>query len=77
MRWIHREPKIGSTRIVWKFIWWPKSLPVRRWAHRKLPQEVRFLWFYKVEQKYTEFMREWVKFNDWEDICWADKRRTT
>lgn len=81
MRWIHREPKIGSTRIVWKFIWWPKELPVgdpdilKLWSDKGLvfAKESRFLWFYRVKQKYTEFMREWVRFNDWEDTCWADK----
>jgi hypothetical protein len=83
MKWLQpKETAIGTTRIVWRFLWRPICLPVgdakvlEPWTLKRgltFSKEYRWLWFYRIKQKYLVFTDGFCNFEQWENVCWADE----
>ena len=72
MRWKPKQPpwkpKYGATRIVAKFIWWPKTAYIIHPTNGSWNAETRWLETCKIHQTYAE-----SDFNDfWRDDQWVD-----
>lgn len=71
MRWkTKRKPEHGDTRIVKKFLFFPKKLPTNGSTNYC---EWRFLEKAKIRQMYTrESSVKTDDFEKWRDFCWED-----
>lgn len=69
-------PSLGDTKIEHKFIWWPKSLPIK--DNRK-KRQTRWLGVHSIEYKYGEYIFfldgcEGVS-NDWLPQYWTEEKK--
>lgn len=63
-----REPLHGDTRIVEKFLLWPKSLRIELGSRN---YEKRWLSREKIVQKFRNPYDAWIIYG-WVDTAWAD-----
>jgi len=60
------KPKIGDTKIVKKYLYFPKTLAIsNNFCDSRL--EWRWLEFVMIRKEYTGF------YGEWRDVCWENK----
>jgi len=71
MRWIsYLDPRVGDSRINWKILLLPKTLPKLNANGQKVCDETRWLELAWVKEIYCS---QPYTGGSWEEKCWCDK----